>query len=119
MSAAPTGPGGVERRRSRRRAPADLLEAVAVVGARLIDISHHGLLMEAPVPIAPESRLRLRLLVGGTRTEVGVRVAGCRPRPPGQGRPWGVGVEFVDVSPEARECLVRALGTWRPRTRSA
>jgi PilZ domain len=119
VSAAAAGPGGIERRRSPRRDPAELTESVTVIGTRLLDISQHGLQMEAPVPLAPESSIRLRLLIGGVRTEVGVRVAACRKRAVTRGRPWGVGVEFVELSDEARERLARALGTWHARTRSA
>jgi len=118
MSAA-AGPGGIERRRSARRDPGELTEAVAVVGARLIDISHHGLQIEAPIPLALDSSMRLRLLIGGVRAEVGVRVATCRRRPVGRGRPWGVGVEFIEVPPEARVRITHALSTWRRSTRSA
>jgi len=116
---ATSAPGGIERRRSARRDPGELTESVAVVGARLIDISHHGLQIEAPVPLAPDATMKLRLLIGGVRAEIGVRVATCRRQPLGRGRPWGVGVEFVEVAPEERERINHALSTWRRRTRSA
>jgi len=108
------GPGGVERRRSPRRDPGELGESVSVIGARLIDISRHGLQMEAPVPLAPHSTLRLRLLFGAVRTEVEVRVAACRRRPVNRGRPWGIGAEFVEMSSEASDHLNRALDSWKP-----
>jgi hypothetical protein len=87
------------------------------VGTRLLNISHDGLLIEAPVPLAPDSTLCLRLVVGGVKGELEARVAQCQPRSVVRGR-WGVGVEFTEVSHEMRERLGRALGTWaiRPRT---
>jgi hypothetical protein len=86
-----------------------------VVGARLLNISRNGLLLEAPVPLSPQSSLRLRLVVGGVKTELETRVTDCRRRPPGGGRPWGVGLEFTDVPADVRDRLARALRTWRAR----
>jgi Tfp pilus assembly protein PilZ len=88
------------------------------VGTRLVNISHGGLLIEAPVPLAPDSTLRLRLVIGGVKTELETRVAQCRPRSLARGR-WGIGVEFTEVSRETRDHLTRALGTWAVRPRSA
>ncbi len=120
MSAAASAgaPGGIERRRARRAEPDELAESVSVVGTHLLNISHDGLLMEAPVPLAPDSTLRLRLVVGGVKTELEARVAQCRPRSLVRGR-WGVGVEFTEVPGEMRARLTRALGTWAVRPRSA
>ena len=100
-------------------APDELAEPVSVVGARLLNISRDGLLLEAPVPLSPHSSLRLRLVVGGVKTELETRVADCRRRPLEGGRPWGVGVEFTDVPEDVRERLARALGTWHARPRTA
>ena len=120
MSAAASAgpPGGIERRRARRAEPHELAEPVSVMGTRLLNISHHGLLIEAPVPLAPGSTLPLRLVVGGVKSELEARVAQCRPRAMVRSR-WSVGVEFVEVSRETREQLNRALGTWASRPRSA
>jgi hypothetical protein len=95
-----------------------LAEPISVVGTSLVNISHGGLLIEAPVPLTPESTLRLRLVIGGVKTELETRVAQCRPRSLVRGR-WGVGVEFTRVPREARARLARALGTWAIRPRSA
>ena len=73
-------PGGIERRRAPRVLPDELAEPVSVVGAHLVDISRDGLLLEAPVPLAPQSTLRLRLVVGGVKTEIEARVANSRRR---------------------------------------
>jgi hypothetical protein len=109
----PTGPDGVERRRAPRLEPGDLAEPVLVVGSRLINIGPGGLMLEAPVPLSVESSLRLHLVVAGERTDVNARVRGCVPRSPGRREVWGVGVEFEDLDPVARERLDRALGPGR------
>jgi len=112
-------PGGVERRRAPRVLPDELAEPVSVVGARLVDISRDGLLLEAPVPLEPQSTLRLRLVVSGVKTEIETRVANSRRRAGRGGRPWGVGVEFGEVPAVVRRRLARALGTWHAKPRSA
>lgn len=112
-------PGGIERRRAPRVLPDELAEPVAVVGARLVDISQNGLLLEAPVPLPPQSTLRLRLVVSGVKTEIEARVASSRRRTLRRGRPWGVGVEFSEMPTAVRRRLARALGTWRARPRTA
>jgi hypothetical protein len=112
-------PGGVERRRAPRVLPGELDDSVSVVGTRLVDISRDGLLLEAPVPLARRSNLRLRLVVGGVKAELETRVANSRRRAQGGHRPWGVGVEFADMPVDVRERLTRALRTWRAKSRSA
>ncbi|HSD67712.1 MAG TPA: PilZ domain-containing protein [Vicinamibacteria bacterium] len=112
----PTGPGGVERRRTPRFEPGELAEPVLVVGSRLVNIGAGGLMLEAPVPLALESSLRLHLVLGGERTDVDARVRGCVPRVHGRRHAWGVGVEFENLAPAARERLARALGSGRRGT---
>jgi len=99
--------------------PGELAEPVSVVGARLVNICQDGLLLEAPVPLSPDSTLRLRLVVGGVKTEFEARVANSRRRSVRGSHPWGVGVEFASVPAEVRERLARVLGTWRAKPRSA
>jgi hypothetical protein len=99
----------MERRLAPRLEPDDLPEPVFVVGSRLVNIGPGGLMLEAPVPLAPDSTLHLCLVLGGERTEVTARVRGCAPRPHGQRRAWGVGVQFENLEPAARERLERAL----------
>jgi hypothetical protein len=111
-------PGGIERRRALRAEPDELAEPISVVGTRLVNICHDGLMMEAPVPLAPDSTLRLHLVLAGVKSELEARVAQCRPRGPVGGR-WGVGVEFTRVPRETRERLTRVLRTWHVRPRSA
>jgi Tfp pilus assembly protein PilZ len=105
----PTGPEGVERRLAPRLEPDELSEPVFVIGSRLVNIGPGGLMLEAPVPLAPESTLHLRLVLGGERAGVAVRVRGCAPRSHGRRRVWGVGVQFENLAPAARERLERAL----------
>jgi hypothetical protein len=104
----------LERRRARRLAAAELMEPVTVVGSRLINLSPEGVRIEAPVPLTPESRLRLRLLVGGEKAEVEARVAGCLPMARGAARLWSVGMEFTSVPAAVRKRLSRLLSR-RPR----
>jgi hypothetical protein len=111
----PTGPGGVERRRAPRLEPQELAEPVLVVGSRLVNIGPDGLMLEAPVPLAPESSLHLRLVLGGERADVETRVRGCTARSRGHRRTWRVGVEFEKLAPAARERLERALRPSRGR----
>jgi len=111
-------PRGVERRRSPRLEPRTLTSPVSVVGTRLLNISHHGALIEAPVPLAVESSLRFRLVVEGVKSEIEARVAQCRLRSPAASR-WNVGLEFTDIARDMQARLTRALGTSRVRPRSA
>jgi hypothetical protein len=98
-----------ERRRAPRYTPEELEEPVYVVGSRLVNISIGGLMLEAPVPIAPESTLRVHLVVGGEKAEVDTRVRSCVPRPQGLRRTWGLGLEFELIAPPTRERLAHAL----------
>ena len=106
----------VERRQAPRLTPNELAEPVLVVGSRLVNIGPGGLMLEAPVPLAPDSPLALHLLVGGERADLDARVRGCVPRSAGRRAAWAVGVQFESVDPAAREKLERALGLG-PRTR--
>jgi hypothetical protein len=100
------GPGA-ERRRVPRFEPAELAESVFVVGSRIVNIGAHGLMLEAPVPLAADSPLRFHLVVGEHKDAVDARVRSCVPR--SRGRSWGVGVEFEAISEGARGRLERAL----------
>jgi hypothetical protein len=106
----------LERRQAPRLEPAELAEPVLVVGSRLLNIGPGGLMLEAPVPLAPDSPLHLHLLVGGERTDLDVRVRGCVQRAVGRRSSWGVGVQFEAIDSASRERLERALGLG-PRTR--
>jgi hypothetical protein len=105
-----------ERRQAPRLEPTELAEPVLVVGSRLLNIGPGGLMLEAPVPLAPDSPLHLHLLVGGERADLDVRVRGCVQRSVGRRSSWGVGVQFEAIDSVSRERLERALGLG-PRTR--
>jgi hypothetical protein len=106
-------PDGAERRRAPRFEPEELAESVFVVGSRLVNIGALGLMLEAPVPLPSDSRLELRLVIGGEKGDVRGRVRGCVPRSLGRTPAWGIGVEFEDMTPSVRERLSRALVPWR------
>jgi len=105
-----------ERRQAPRLEPGELAEPVLVVGSRLVNIGPGGLMLEAPVPLRPDSSLQLHLVVGGERTDLDARVKGCVARPVGRRAAWGVGVQFETLDPLLRERLERALGIG-PRTK--
>jgi PilZ domain len=105
-----------ERRQGPRLTPSELSEPVLVVGSRLVNIGPGGLMLEAPVPLTPDSPLQLHLLVGGERTDLDTRVRGCVPHGTGRRAGWSVGVQFESLDPISRERLERALGIG-PRTR--
>jgi hypothetical protein len=89
--------------------PAELAESVFVVGSRVVNIGAHGLMLEAPVPLATDSPLRFHLVVGERKDPVDARVRSCVPRRRGRASTWGIGLEFEAISDGARERLERAL----------
>ena len=97
-----------ERRRCARVPMAPTGGPVSVVGARLVDVSPYGMLIESPVPIKEDAVLQFRLVVEGRKTDVSARVAGCRARP-GVRHAYGVGLEFVDLPSEMREQIREVL----------
>jgi hypothetical protein len=105
-----------ERRQAPRLEPTELAEPVLVVGSRLVNIGPGGLMLEAPVPLSPDSPLHLHLLVGGERTDLDVRVRSSVQRSVGRRSAWSVGVQFETLDPVSRERLERALGLG-PRSR--
>jgi hypothetical protein len=111
-----TSPSGMERRRFPRFEPQDLAEPVLVIGSRLLNINRGGLMLEAPVPLAAESVLQLRLVLDGARADVEARVRACVPRGQGRHAVWDVGLEFETLDPATIERLDRALV---PRRRNA
>ena len=99
----------IDRRRAERIPMAPPANPVSVVGARIIDVSPFGMRIESPVAIAPDAVLPFRIVVAGRTSDVSCRVATCRPGvPAGEGR-FGIGLEFLDLSSEAREHLRGAL----------
>ena len=102
------GENGLERRRAERVAMSGAGAPVAVVGARLINASVYGMLIESPVALEPEAVLSLRLVIRGDKADVEARVAACTPLP-GPRRAFGVGLELVRIDDTARGRLEEAV----------
>jgi len=102
------GENGLERRRAERVPMTGAGANVAVVGARLVNASAYGMLIESPVPLEPEAVLPLRLVIRGDKTDIEARVAACTPLP-GARRNFGVGLELVRIDEMARGRLEEAV----------
>jgi hypothetical protein len=113
--AAGLGPHGLERRRG-VRTPAELAVDVSVVGARLVNISPFGMMIESPVPLENGAILSFRLVIGGYNGDIEARVAACTLGASGQARRYGIGLEFTSLTMEIHTRLKKALG---PTTESA
>ena len=98
----PEATSGPERRRCARIPMAPTGGPVSVVGARLVDVSPYGMMIESPVPMKEDAVLQFRLAVEGRKTDVSARVACCTARP-GTRHAYGVGLEFVELPSELRE----------------
>ena len=99
---------GLERRRAERVPMPATRGPVSVVGARLVDISPYGMMIESPVALTEDAVLQFRLSVEGRKTDVSARVAACRSRP-GERHAFGVGLEFLDLDPDVRDAIRDAL----------
>jgi hypothetical protein len=113
------GPTGLERRRETRTPVEQRGVAVSVVGARLVDISMFGMMIESPVPLEREAVLSFRLVVGGHKGDVEARVAACTLGASGQARRYGVGLEFTSLPADLRAELRKALGVHAESSRTA
>ena len=82
---------------------------VSVVGARIIDVSPFGMMIESPVAISPDSVLPFRIVVNGRTSDVSCRVATCRSVPGGNQGRFGVGLEFLDLAADSRDHLREVL----------
>ncbi len=109
MSAAgsPAIPGRERRRAERIPMPANG-GPVSVVGARLIDVSPYGMMIESPLALAEDAILKFRLSVEGNKADISARVACCNARR-GARHAYGVGLEFLDVPEGLRERIRDAL----------
>jgi hypothetical protein len=113
-----SGPKGLERRRV-VRTPAELALPVSVVGARLVNISHFGMMIESPVPLERESILSFRLVIDGYKGDVEARVAACTLGASGEARRYGIGLEFTSLSIDVLNRLRKALAGSAESARSA
>ena len=98
----------IERRRA-PRIPVTPPAPVSVVGARIVDVSPFGMMIESPVAISPDSVLPFRIVVEGRSSDVRCRVAACRPGAGGTEGRFGVGLEFLDLDADARDHLREVL----------
>lgn len=97
----------IERRRAERIAMKPPANPVSVVGARILDVSPFGMLIESRVAISPDSVLPFRIVVDGRPSDVSCRVATCRPDK--DQRHFGIGLEFLDLAAEAGDHLREVL----------
>jgi PilZ domain len=95
-------PSGPERRRAERVPMAPTGGPVSVVGARLIDVSPYGMMIESPLAMTEDTVLQFRVAVEGRKTDISARVACCTPRA-GTRPSYGIGLEFLDMPSEVRE----------------
>lgn len=95
-------PSGRERRRAERVPMAATGGPVSVMGARLIDVSPYGMMIESPLAMTEDAVLQFRLAVEGRKTDVSARVACCTPRA-GARHAYGIGLEFLDLPSDVRE----------------
>jgi hypothetical protein len=109
-----------ERRRVPRIPAETLAVPVSVVGARLVNLSLFGMMIESPVPLEREAIMKFRLSIGSYKGDAEARVAASTVRDRGPVRRFGIGLEFAALSTEMRDHLRRALGplaeTVSPRT---
>jgi hypothetical protein len=92
----------MERRRAERVPMPATGGPVAVVGARLLDVSPYGMMIESPLAMSQDAVLQFRLSVEGRKADVSARVACCTSRP-GARHSYGVGLEFLDLAPSVRD----------------
>jgi hypothetical protein len=119
MTSEAIGPRDLNRRRSPRFPLAELDGAVSVVGAKLINVSRYGMMIESPVALDRNAIFSLRLVIGGEKSDVEARVAGCTLGASGERRRYGVGLEFTDMPAEARQRLEHTLARLHERLPTA
>src|SRR5262245_12832333 len=112
------GPGGLERRRAERVPMPARSGSIAVVGARLVNASPYGMMIESPVAMSRDALLKLRLIVTGENVDVVARVAACTAMAQGARTAFGIGLEFTRIPQDVRE-RIRQVLTVRTPARSA
>ena len=111
MSQALARPQGFERRRSERIPVPSRSSAISVIGARVLNVSAHGMLIESLVPLEREQTLTLRVVLAGHNTDVRARVACCSILGSSRRRVYGVGLEFAAIPEAAHRRLLETLAT--------
>jgi Tfp pilus assembly protein PilZ len=112
------GPGGLERRRAERVPMPARRGSIAVVGARLVNASPFGMMIESPVAMARDALLEVRLIVMGENVDVRARVAACTAMARGARTVFGIGLEFTRIPDHVRE-RIRQVLTVRAPARTA
>lgn len=84
---------------------------VSVVGARLLNASPFGMMIESLVPLERDAVLALRLIIGGQKYDIETRVAACTPISGGARRGFGIGLEFAQLPDDVRERLKQVLAS--------
>jgi Tfp pilus assembly protein PilZ len=102
-------PLGLNRRRSERIPMPPSGGTIAVVGARLVNVSAYGMMIESPMPLNVDALMPFRLVVAGHKADVEARVAACTPHDDGGRRRYGVGLEFIGISEDLRERIRQTL----------
>lgn len=105
----PAPPSGFDRRRAERIPAPPRGSAVSVVGARLVNISGYGMMIESLVPLERDTRMDFRLVVSGEKMDVEARIVACKLLSSGKRRLFVVGCEFTSLSELACERLIAAL----------
>ena len=102
-------PAGFDRRRYERVPMPPRGGPVSVVGARLVNVSPQGMLIESLVPLERDAHMNFRLSITGEKVDVEARVAACSLLSTGKRKIFGVGLEFTAMPHAARQRLVEAL----------
>ena len=99
----------VEHRRSRRVLPVEplLAKVGAVRSARVVDLSVHGVQLEAPSGLRPDSVCSVSLATGSGQVQVRARVRRCRAvrGASHDGLFFNAGLEFVELDPAQVEAI--------------
>jgi hypothetical protein len=107
-----TGPPlGLNRRRAVRVPMPATGAPVSVVGAKLLNVSPYGMLVESPMALTPDAVLKFRLVIGGLKTDVEARVAQCFPQP--GSRRFGLGLEFTQIDNDVQDRLTDVLAEFQ------
>jgi hypothetical protein len=105
----PGPPAGFDRRRSERIPVPPRGGSVSVVGARLVNVSGHGMLIESFVPLERDAHMNFRLVIAGEKVDVEARVVACALLSSGKRKVFGVGLDFTAMPETARQRLSDVL----------
>ncbi len=106
------GPDGLNRRRAPRIAMPASGGPVTIVGARVVNVSPYGAMIESPVPMERDATLALRIVVAGRKVDVQARVAACSLIASAPRKSYGVGLEFVGLARDVGAAIADALAAY-------